>query len=64
MLRPHHGTTRALSSAASMCIRDRDNSVWLKGSLCAMFDEDNRCRINGVDMVYDKKYGLDIEGRK
>lgn len=45
-------------------LKSWDNSVWLKGSLCAMFDENNRCRINGVDMVYDKKYGLDIEGRK
>ncbi|WP_448947572.1 CRISPR-associated helicase Cas3' [Lachnoanaerobaculum sp.] len=39
-----------------------DNSAWLKGTLCAIFDEDNECSINGVNMVYDKKYGLISKG--
>lgn len=39
-----------------------DNSAWLKGTLCAMFDENNECSINGVNMVYDKKYGLILKG--
>ena len=39
-----------------------DNSAWLKGTLCAMFDENNECSINGVNMVYDKKYGLISKG--
>ena len=39
-----------------------DNSAWLKGTLCVMFDENNKCSINGVNMVYDKKYGLISKG--
>ena len=39
-----------------------DNSAWLKGTLCAMFDENNECSINGVNMIYDKKYGLISKG--
>ena len=39
-----------------------DNSAWLKETLCAMFDENNECSINGVNMVYDKKYGLISKG--
>ena len=39
-----------------------DNSAWLKGTLCAMFDENNECSINGVNMVYDEKYGLISKG--
>ena len=39
-----------------------DNSAWLKGTLCAMFDENNECSINGVNMVYDEKYGLILKG--
>lgn len=39
-----------------------DNSVWLKGTLCAMFGENNECQINGVSMIYDIKYGLMIRG--
>lgn len=27
-----------------------------------MFDENNECSINGVNMVYDKKYGLISKG--
>ena len=39
-----------------------DNSAWLKGTLCAMFDENNECSINGVNMIYDEKYGLISKG--
>ena len=39
-----------------------DNSAWLKGTLCAMFDENNECSINGVNMVYDERYGLISKG--
>ena len=39
-----------------------DDSAWLKGTLCAMFDENNECSINGVNMIYDKKYGLILKG--
>ena len=39
-----------------------DNSAWLKGTLCAMFDENNECSINGVNMIYDEKYGLILKG--
>lgn len=39
-----------------------DNSAWLKGTLCAMFDENNECSINGVNMVYNEKYGLISKG--
>lgn len=39
-----------------------DNTAWLKGTLCAMFDENNECSINGVNMVYDEKYGLISKG--
>ena len=39
-----------------------DNSAWLKETLCAMFDENNECSINGVNMVYDEKYGLISKG--
>ena len=39
-----------------------DDSAWLKGTLCAMFDENNECSINGVNMVYDEKYGLISKG--
>lgn len=45
-------------------LRNWDNSVWLKGSLCAIFDENNECSINGVTMVYSKKYGLKVKGDK
>ena len=43
-------------------LKSWDNSVWLKGSLCAMFDENNECSINGVNMEYDEKYGLILKG--
>ncbi len=39
-----------------------DNSAWLNGTLCAMFNENNECSINGVNMVYDEKYGLILKG--
>ena len=39
-----------------------DNSAWLKGTSCAMFDENNKCSINGVNMEYDEKYGLILKG--
>ena len=45
-------------------LRNWDDSVWLKGSLCAMFDEEGRCSINGVDMEYNEKYGLIVKGDK
>ena len=36
--------------------------MWLNGTLCVIFDENNECSINGVSMVYDKKYGLILKG--
>jgi hypothetical protein len=27
-----------------------------------MFDENNKCSINGVNMEYDEKYGLILKG--
>ena len=43
-------------------LQNWNNSVWLSGTLCVIFDENNECTINGVSMVYDKKYGLILKG--
>lgn len=43
-------------------LQNWNNSMWLKGTLCVIFDENNECSINGVSMVYDKKYGLILKG--
>ena len=43
-------------------LQNWNNSMWLNGTLCVIFDENNECTINGVSMVYDKKYGLILKG--
>ena len=43
-------------------LQNWNNSMWLNGTLCVIFDENNECSINGVSMVYDKKYGLILKG--
>ena len=55
-------TIRELEDFYINNLQEWDNSAWLKGTLCAIFDENNECSINGVNMVYDKKYGLISKG--
>lgn len=43
-------------------LQNWNKSMWLNGTLCVIFDENNECTINGVSMVYDKKYGLILKG--
>ena len=55
-------TIRELEDFYISSLQKWDNSAWLKGTLCAMFDENNECSINGVNMIYDEKYGLILKG--
>lgn len=42
-------------------LSDWQRDPWLKGSLGIIFDENNKFRLNGFVLSYDKKYGLMYE---
>ncbi len=51
-------TIRELEDIYRANLKNWDESVWLKGSLGILFDEDMNCRLNGYLLHYDRKYGL------
>lgn len=54
-------TIEELERYNNSCLSQWRNSLWLKGELGIIFDENNEFILNGFKLSYDEKYGITIE---